>query len=655
MRRLLPLAALAALALPGQDLSRLPEWAREPARAAQAETAPADAQAWVLLQRHELAYTGGGEVKARNLRLVKVLAERGLREAFFSVRSLGGRASRIKSLKGWNLRPDGEVVRLEKEDVAWEDSDSGGGVSTSVRASAFLHRAVPGSLLAFECVTVERLPMGPEDGWVLPEDIPVRRWELAFARKGGLFSDLSDVASRLETRAWEPWGIRPEPLEGGGVAASRVRPLPEKEGAHPWLGDVLPSVSLRFLDPRDAKVPPGDSWDTLATWVHGRYREAWTPTGATGAAGLPPRDALAAIGRWMSRELVYKAVYLTPERGWVPLPASEVVRRRYGDCKDLATCFLAEASQAGFEPFPVLCRISQGSVPGDAPVSVYAFNHVIAAVRIKESLGLAAEIETPSGRFLLVDGTARYTPVGLLPAEHRGRRVMICTPSGAVWARIPETATQRPRLRIDLQGAVGSGGAVKAAVRVQETADAATLRMTAHLGGAGDLRKLLLATWFPIPPGGALTDLAFGDPMDLAKPFEVSFTLTHPSGWTGAGSSYGLVDWGLPGIPSAPQKPGIPRQLPLERWANRELQVRATWTLPGPLRPALPDLQADTPLRSLRWQARIEGDRLLLELDDHLKDATYGWDRRPEGVQAWRADRQLIQKLNEQGLRLRTE
>ncbi len=650
IRRLL-FSVLFALALPAQDVSRLPEWARGPAQAAQAEAPPAGAWAWGLFLRQEAAYTGGGEVRVRTLRLVKVLGERGLQEGAYTLHSLGGRASRLKHLKGWNLRPDGELVKLERDDVAWTDADSDGEVSTRVRTSAWLQRVAPGSLVAFEALTVERLPMGPDKVWYLPEDIPIRRWELAFAKRGGFFSDLSEVASPLETRNWAEWGLRPEPLEGGGLAANAIPPLPEHERATPYLPDILPKVLLRFQDPGDLRSAPRTTWAALGAWLWARYDEVRAPGSIPGLAGLPPREALAAISRWMRRELVYRAVYLTPERGWIPVSPAEVMRRRYGDCKDLATCLIAEAAQAGLKAFPALCRIQDGAIADDAPVSAYAFNHVIAAIRLPESLGWPAEVETPAGRFLLVDATARYTPMGLLPPDHRGRRLLICTPEGGIWVRVPDTATARPRVEVDLDGAAEASGAVQATVRIRESADAWGLREVAHVGGLDDLRRHLVRTGFQIPPGGALTDLSTGDPLDVDRPFEVRFKLRHPQGWYTTGTRGTLIDWGLPSAPAAAQKPGVPRRLPFQRRANRELVIHAAWTLPAPAQPSLPELKSDTPLRSLRWTARAEGPRLLLDLEDRLKDADFSWDRRPEGVQAWKADRQLIQKLLDQGLR----
>ncbi|MBL0313498.1 MAG: transglutaminase domain-containing protein [Holophagaceae bacterium] len=639
----------------GQDLSKLPDWARIEAAAALKETPPQEANAWVLFMRHEVAYTGAGEVRKRTLRLVKVLTERGLGEGKFRLFSLGSRAEKIRSLKGWNLRPDGEVVQLSRKDVEVVDTDTHGTITTFYATEAEISRVAIGSLLAFESEEVCQAPMGPVDWVYLAEIEPVRRWEMTFGKKEGWFTDLKEVEARIEPRHWEAWGIAQERLPGGAIAASGIAPLPKDEKAHPHLINVLPRVELRFLDPKLSTAPSCASWDSFASWIFEHYRPAMISSKTIPLAGQSPKDALRTIYNWMSKELVYKQVYLTPERGWLPETCPEVVRKRFGDCKDHATCFLGEASGVGFDPCPVLCRIIDGVIEADQPVFPYVFNHVIAAVRLKETLGLPAEVETSQGRFLLVDSTDRFCTFGFLPSDHRNRRVLICTPTGAVWATVPASATMEPGLSIDLEGQVEVNGSVKAQIRLRETGNAIHLRQLALEHSTQQLRQWVIQHGFRLPPTGTLTDLSMGDPLDLEHPFEVRFTLTHPTGSVLQGKYLELVDWGLPGIPSPIQKPGVVRKLAVEMRANDALSLRAKWTFPHPVQPLLPVVQTDSPFRALTWQVLVEGASVRIVLDERRKDVWFDSERKAEGVAAQKEDRIFLQNLHEQGLRFRTD
>jgi len=642
------LLGLLTTALAGQDLARLPEWARGPAAAALQEPVPAGADAWVLLERTEVTYAGDGELRTTLRRLVKVLGERGLDEGQLVVHSLGGKAEKVKRIRGWNLRPDGELVKLNRDDVGAVDADARGEVSTDYLTGARVARVAVGSLVAFETDLVSRKPMGPAERYWLAGAAPVRRWELAI-------KDANGATARIEPRHWAAWGLQPESLPGGGLATGGIAPVPQNEQAHPNGLNVEPLVELCFLDPGWSAAPSCASWDSLAAWVYGRYRPAIAPTAAIPRTAGTPVEALGGIVRWMARELTCKAIYLTPDRGWIPEPGAEVVRKRYGDCKDHAACFLGEAAGLGFEPFPVLCRILDGEVEPDQPPFPYAFNHAIAALRLKESLGLPAEVATPQGRFLLVDTTDRYCPFGFLPWAHQGRRVMICTPAGAIWTEVPASATPVPSLAIDLQGQVAASGAVTARVRLGETGNAQGLRFLLLEGGTRALREWLLGQGFHLPANGTLAELKAGDPLALDGPFEASFTLALPPGSALHGQTLDLESWGFPGIPGAVQKPGIPRRLPVAKEAGPSLRLRADWSFPWAVQPGLPEAKIDGPFRRLRWQARAEGTRVRVELDEDLPVAHFDGDRRAAGVAAWKEDREFMKRLHLTGTSYRKD
>ena len=109
------LAVLLFPALLAGPFYKLPGWASEQAMEASKEAPPAGADAWVLLDRTEFAYRGDGEIRKRNYRLVRILTERGRDQGAFFIHGLGGTASQVTQLQGWNLRPDGELTRFNQD------------------------------------------------------------------------------------------------------------------------------------------------------------------------------------------------------------------------------------------------------------------------------------------------------------------------------------------------------------------------------------------------------------------------------------------------------------------------------------------------------------------------------------------------------------
>ncbi len=644
--RLLPF--LLGLALPAQDLSDLPPWARNAAIQARDEKPPAAADAWVLLQRQEVAYLGAGAIRSRTFRLVKILNSRGLDEAWYVMHDLGGGATRSLSLKAWNLRPDGELVKLGRDDTVRVDADPQGAVTTSTLKYALVGRVVPGSIVAFQSEETYTRASGPCTLELPLEEHPVRRWELTSR------AEPAGAEMRLDPRNWATWGLTPVPLPGGGLACDHLPALPANERLHPPLLSLMPSVLVRALDPGLRDMPSLATWDTFATYFAGRFRAGATPSGALAVKGLPPREALAKIVDWMNRQLTYQMAYLTPDRAWIPLPCPEVVRRRNGDCKDHASCLMGEAAGAGLEGYPVLCAIFDREAHPGGPPDPMAFNHAIAAIRLEASLGLPAEVETPRGRFLLLDTTDRYCPFGMLPADHRGRQVLICTPEGAQWAAVPAQACVVPRWNVDLRGGPDGKGGLTARIRIQETGNAFGLRAGAHRGGAAHLAERGLRGIFGLPATAVVSDVVLGDPLDLEKPFEATFTVTRPEVGPAPAGRVRLESWGLPDTLEAIQRPATRRKLPVELRNDLEYAYHAEWTLPGSATASLPALEGSSPFGDLKWTARAADDKAALDLTIVHRDAHFDGDARDAGVAAWKAYRSLVNQVLEEGVEFRT-
>jgi hypothetical protein len=643
---------LAAALLPAQDLTRLPDWAAQAARDAAGDHAPADADAWVLLDRTEIAYTGDGEIRRRRFRLVKVLGERGVNQGVFAIHGLGGKGNKVKKLKGWNLRPDGELVKLDSDNVVSLNDVTDAEYSTDTLTGAVLERVIKGSLVAFESMEAMQNPVGPVAGTNLLESIPVRRWELDVAKKEGWFTNLQTVEVRIDRRHFQPWITQVEPLGASGLRVANLPALPKDEGGHPHLSNLLPGVRVRFLDPALQTARMWGAWDDLARWTAGYYAPFLAPPAVADLQGRKGIEGLRALWAWMARSFTYKQVYLTPERGWVPEGAAEVGRKRYGDCKDLSAFFMAEAKGLGYTPAPALARINEGEIEdGDPPFPV--FNHVIAALRLDASLGLPAEVETPHGRFLLADATDPFTPLGYLGSGHRGRRVMICLPDGGQWAAIPDAAILPDRLELNLDGAV-KGTTLRATLTLKETGRYWGLRAIAHRGGAKAVRENLMEHHFDLPATAQIEVSRLGDPFALDRPFEVEVKITHPEGFHRNSGEWDLASWGIPDPPALIQKTGVPRRYPVASLASGGLAYRAVLDLPVKVRPILPELRGDTPFRTFAWKAQAEpspaGTRVQLSLDHAYKPATFGFEQRDKGLQAWKQDRGLVKALREDGL-----
>jgi hypothetical protein len=647
------LCLLVGVLLPAQDLRKLPDWAQALAKDGIQAKPPDGADAWVLLDRTEFAYTGDGEIRQKRYRLVRILTERGLDQGQFVLSGLGGRGNKVKRLKGWNCRPDGEVTRIDKDEVLTLDADGDDEVTTVTRTVAMLDRPMKGSLIAFESQQVLRTVSGPGgSSWPMQEH-PVRSWELLLGKDEGWFGNLKQVGMELQTRNFKPWLGLDDFKEGSAVQLKDVPPWPKHEQAVPSGRDVLPRVVIRFKDPQLKEAAPLESWNAMAAWYCARYLEKGLALKVHEGGSQEVEAGLRAIHRWISSQTTYKMVYLAPERGWIPEVSLEVRRKRYGDCKDLS-CLLAGAARGlGLEAYPVLARIAVGSIAEDEPIANDAFNHVIAAIRLPRSLGLPAEVDTPQGRFLLADSTSRFTPFGSLPDSHHGGRVLICLPTGGVWVKIPDSALHRPTIAYSLAGKLEISGRLKGSLLITEEGDFQGFR-SAAAGGGGKAIKERVAAQIDLPLGVVWDAQVKGDPWNLAVPLQVHITLDHPTALEHLGSDFVLTPLGMPRAPEPIQKSGQARRYPVERPGLSRWSFDVDLQLPTPsYRPLIPSQRVETPFRTWSLDSEVRDGAWKLHYQQTRRDARYGFDRREEGVKAAKQDRNQYRIVLEEGLALR--
>ncbi len=652
------LALLFSLTLAAQSMSKLPDWARPHATAALTATPPPEADAWVLLDRTEIAYVGSGTIKLKRYRLTRVVTEQGLDENQFRLSGFGGRSSEVTRLKGWNLRPDGEIKTLDADRVITREGRlrlNGNDFTSGTDTVAHLPMVMKGSLVAFESEQILRGPMGPVEVVFIMERHPVRQWELEVAKQDSWFRDLRSVRLDLDLRHGQPWLKQARLVPGQSLMVQEVPALPKDERATPHWRNLFPWVLVRFQDPELKGVPGQDSWDAQAAWIQSQYESRLTPIKVVDTTSLNLLDSLQAIHCWMSRELTYKQVYLTPERGWIPESTGETLRKRYGDCKDLSACFLGQVKGLGLRVYPVLARIIEGDIEPDEPVHAYAFNHAISAIRLDQSLGLPAEVDTPQGRFLLVDPTDRFTPLGYLPGAHRGRRVMICLEGRALWVAVPAGATQRNEMALDLVGEAQTDGRLAGTLKVRAGGESGDLLR--HLFLEVDpklLRQQLPALLgLDLTPEAPFEVLRHGQPLALDGPFELEVRFTASLAYR-SGSECTLD---LPGVPLGKpslQKPGQVRLSPIQVRDSLHLEVTAAINVPARVEPILPSLNQDTPFRKLVWTAEAKpvghGSLVRVSLTMDRKDCDFDQEHLAAGQAAWKQDRSLLTSLRSDGL-----
>jgi tetratricopeptide (TPR) repeat protein len=324
---------------------------------------------------------------------------------------------------------------------------------------------------------------------------------------------------------------------------------------HRFVAKDLPRIQTEPAMPgwsevgRSVHVSTYASWDDVARFYWGLVREQLHPTdelraeavriglealAARGPAprpqnGVEPRPAALAppSGGWdaATKRLLVEAVYdfvVTQTRyvglefgihGFKPYRVDEVLRRRFGDCKDKASLMHALLEALGIDSRLVLLRMRRlGAIPAE-PASLAVFNHAILWVPDLD---------------LFLDGTASWTGSRELPGEDRGAVALVVNPGApARFLTVPEAAPEENRTesRFDVALAPDGRATVRGASRI---AGAQAPEYRRAYVSAHDRRAQLEKAFSRTFPGLRVEAVTLSDLSRLEEDVRMEFTLDVP-------------------------------------------------------------------------------------------------------------------------------
>ncbi|HJW72733.1 MAG TPA: transglutaminase domain-containing protein [Geothrix sp.] len=627
------LALMIQVALTARD--KLPEWCLAALAESHQVDAPVGANAWVLLDRSEFTCTLTGAIKQKHYRLVKVLTEKGAEEeAFFAVRGIGGKASRVKGMKGWNFRPNAEPLTVEQEDALVLDPDSDDTLTSDNTTAVNLPGVVPGSLLAFESQEIFTSSMGPVAIASVLGANPILRWELELDKSWFVSSDV-----HAEIVPWnlDGWTREIQFVQGRSL---KLRNLPagyteERQG--PEVFNSLPIAFIRFTD-RSFPAASSASWSDFGGWYQSVFKAAIGEIPPLMLTGTTARERLQSLQTWMGQNLGYRQVYLSENRGWMPAKAADTLRRRSGDCKDLTAFSVAILKAQGFEAFPVLTRVSDGRLLGTEPIHPGVFNHVLTAIALPAPMGFAAEVRVGLHTFLLLDPTDKLTPLGYLGRQHAGSRFLLCLPNGGEWVTVGEDGIMPSGVEVAIEATAEPEGRLLGTLTMSERGNALGLARAYLERGQRGLEDRLFPM-LAINPACAFAILSANDPLVLGQSFNIKVEINLEAGWQQVGPHGALAPIAIPPVMGAIQRPGRSRQLPVQIKSVGRWLWSATIHLPGEWDSVTGAGNLHTTLREVSWASVCKEGTAKLVLDSHLMPGTWKASEGEFGVKFVDADR----------------
>jgi tetratricopeptide (TPR) repeat protein len=280
--------------------------------------------------------------------------------------------------------------------------------------------------------------------------------------------------------------------------------------------------------PREASDLPADpvfvastltDWKQVGDWYRGLEagRVEVTPEIKALAAQLTtgkntPREKLDALYAYASEQVRYVALEFGIG-GYQPHAAADVLKNRYGDCKDKSGLLEALLAAAGIGAYPALLNAERGVIEPAVPMPGQ-FDHVITVVPM-------------DGRLLWMDPTLGVAPLGVLAATERGKQALLVEPGASRLADIPDTSPVPERESLTATGKLDATGKLTLDDQLElQGAGEIILRTLFRLGNQDAINMLAKHLAEMQADGATTADPKPSDPLDLSKPFRLDLTLT---------------------------------------------------------------------------------------------------------------------------------
>lgn len=214
------------------------------------------------------------------------------------------------------------------------------------------------------------------------------------------------------------------------------------EDRMPHINDIAPRLSYSSIK----------SWDDVYNWYKNLAKDRYTPdehlqeTVARLTQDLTTHEEITrTIYYFVAKQIRYVGIELG-QSAYQPSPATEVLQKQYGDCKDKTTLLISMLDLVGIKAYPVLLSTSPYQRIDTSLPSLSQFNHMIAAV------------PKDNTEYLWLDPTASTCSYGNLPYTNQGRTGLLIGDAQGKFVDIPvfpaetSTYTTATELQIDKSG-----------------------------------------------------------------------------------------------------------------------------------------------------------------------------------------------------------
>lgn len=418
-RKILPvLCILGGLSLAHASKHEVPDWVAQATAEKVQIPAGANPKAAVLLEDTLLTVSPNGQIVERYRNVTKILRPQG-REYAQPVAQFN-KDHKLLSFQIWSIGPDGHQYTVNKRDIIEKGADEWGILYDDARyETADVPGTDPGGIVAYE--VTEQLPMySGDEPWEFQNSIPTVKsaFEIDLPQ-GWQHRALWRKYASVQPAEVAPNHFRWELANIPGINLDSV-PMAPAWAALAGRMEVYFSATPLPQDPQLwARI--GEWYNQLAAPESEGPADIATESRSLTTTNADFMDRIQKIAAFMQQQIRYVGIEIGIG-GYMPHPAEEIYRNRYGDCKDKVTLMVSMLDAVGVRATWVMVDTDRGVVDPKVPSRIA--DHMIAAIEIPagyENPALQAVVTAKTGkRYLIFDPTNPYVPIGLLPTYLQG-------------------------------------------------------------------------------------------------------------------------------------------------------------------------------------------------------------------------------------------
>jgi hypothetical protein len=376
-------------------------------------------------------------------------------------------SGKVKELRAWLIRGDGEVKRYGKDetlDMAATPND----VYDEYRVKRISAGDDAGAGMVFGYTyTTEDRSVFSQDDWAFQSAIPAVSSRYTLVLPSGW---------RAEAVTFNHSKV--EPTVSGSTYIWELTNLDSvpREPLSPSLTNLVARLAVSYYPPagQSSGIKTFSNWSDVGAWM-GELEDPQVVVDDSltskarelTAHAASEYEKIQAIGRYV-QHIQYISVQTGLGRGggYRPHTATQVFAKSYGDCKDKANLMRAMLKVIGITAFPVSIYSGDPDYVRAEWPSPQQFNHCIVAVKVSDETQGPTIIQHPRlGRLLIFDPTAEETPVGDLPSYLQGSLALIDTKECDTLVKMPVTPPESNLLDRQIEASIDGNGTLVATIR----------------------------------------------------------------------------------------------------------------------------------------------------------------------------------------------